>query len=159
MIKRKTSFFHFGTTFNTPWLQKNKFNFYWTTTLTTLWSWKNVLFFISLGRSLWKYLLTWSYVAHYITNLSKKLSNGIIPGKNMCNLKNNFSQEFQWSLTWFTFPIPSSGVSTTSFNTSSTLAIIFIKCRNRYQMKNNARYKGNTNNTYITIFLKNSQRW
>ena len=27
MIKRKTFFFHLGTTFNTPWLQK-KFDFY-----------------------------------------------------------------------------------------------------------------------------------
>ena len=160
MIKRKTSFFHFGTAFNTPWLQKNKFYFYWTTTLTTLWSWKNVLFLFHWDVHYGNIFL------HDLTSLATSLTcrknsqTVYSPEKTyVCNLKNNFSQEFQWSLTWFTFPIPSSGVSTTSFNTSSTLAIIFIKCRNRYQMKNNARYKGNTNNTYITIFLKNSQRW
>ena len=104
MIKRKTFFFHFGTTFSTPWLQKKKFDFYWTTTLTTLRSWwEKCSFFILLGRSLWKYLLTWSYIAHGITNLSKKFPNGILPGKSMWNLKNFLSQEFQWSLTWFTF--------------------------------------------------------
>ena len=71
-----------------PWLQKKKFDFYWTTTLTTLRSWwEKCSFFILLGRSLWKYLLTWSYIAHGITNLSKKFPNGILPGKNMCNLK------------------------------------------------------------------------
>ena len=86
-----------------PWLQKKKFDFYWTTTLTTLRSWwEKCSFFILLGRSLWKYLLTWSYIAHGITNLSKKFPNGILPGKSMCNLKNLLPQEFQWSLTWFT---------------------------------------------------------
>ena len=44
MIKRKTFFFHFGITFNTPLLQKKKFNFYWTTTLNTLQLWKNCSF-------------------------------------------------------------------------------------------------------------------
>ena len=86
-----------------PWLQKKKFDFYWTTTLTTLRSWwEKCSFFILLGRSLWKYLLTWSYIAHGITNLSKKFPNVILPGKSMCNLKNFLPQEFQWSLTWFT---------------------------------------------------------
>ena len=33
---------------------------------------------------------------------SKNFPNDILPGKNMCNLKNFLSQEFQWSLTWFT---------------------------------------------------------
>ena len=114
MIKRKTFFFHFGITFNTPLLQKKKFDFYWTTTLTTLRSWEKCYFFISLGRSLWKYLLTWSYIAHYITNLSKKFPNGILPGKNMCNLKNFLPQEFQWSLTWFTYQL--FGVTPAKFN-------------------------------------------
>ena len=58
------------------------------------------------------------------------------------------------------------GVSTTSpknpslFSISPTIVIIFIKCRNRQHMKNNIRYKGNTNHTSIIIFLKvkNSQR-
>ena len=63
---------------------------------------KKCSFFISLRRSLLKYLLTWSYIAHYITNLSKKFPKGILPGKNMCNLKNFLPQEFQCSLTWFT---------------------------------------------------------
>ena len=54
--------------------------------------------------------------------------------------------------------IPSFGVSTTSpkksssFNMSPTSAIIFIKCRNRYHMKNNIRYKGSTSNTSVIIF-------
>ena len=42
--------FHYGNTFNTPWSKKNKFDFYWNTTLTTLLSWKKCSFFISLGR-------------------------------------------------------------------------------------------------------------
>ena len=55
--------------------------------------------------------------------------------------------------------IPSFGVSTTSpknsssFNISPTLTIIFIKHWNCHQMKNNIRYKGNTNNTSVIIFL------
>ena len=40
---------------------------------------------------------------------------------------------------------------------SSTSAIIFIKCRNRQHMKNNIRYKGNTTNTSVIIFLKKSK--
>ena len=44
MIKRKPFFFHFGITFNTPLLPKKKFDFYWTTTLTTLRLWKNCSF-------------------------------------------------------------------------------------------------------------------
>ena len=58
--------------------------------------------------------------------------------------------------------IPSFGVSTTSpknssFNISSASAIIFIKCRNRHQMKNNIRYKGNTNNNSVIIFFKSQK--
>ena len=48
--------------------------------------------------------------------------------------------------------MPSLGVSTTSINTSSSLAIMFIKCRNQYQMKNNTRCKENTNNNSAIIF-------
>ena len=54
--------------------------------------------------------------------------------------------------------VPFFGVSrispknSSSFNMSPTSAIIFIKHRNRYQMINNIRYKGNTNNTSATIF-------
>ena len=58
--------------------------------------------------------------------------------------------------------ISSFGVSTTSpknssFSISSASAIIFIKCRNRYQMKNNIRYKGNTNNNSVIIFFKSQK--
>ena len=40
-----------------------------------------------------------------------------------------------------------------SFNMSSASAITFIKCQNRYHMKNNIRYKGNINNTSLIFFL------
>ena len=56
--------------------------------------------------------------------------------------------------------MPSFGVSITSlknslsFNMSPASAIIFIKCRNHHHMKNNIRYKGNTNNTCVIIFFK-----
>ena len=36
---------------------------------------------------------------------------------------------------------------------SPTSAIIFIKRQNRHHMKNNIRYKGNTNNTFVIIFF------
>ena len=55
---------------------------------------KKLFFFISQERSLWKYLLTWSFIAHYITNLLKKFPDGIVPGKSMCNLKNFFLRNF-----------------------------------------------------------------
>ena len=97
MIKRKTFFFSFRhyvqyamDTKKEIWFLLNHY-FDYATIMR-----KMFFFFISLGRSLWKYLLTWSYIAYYITN-------GILPEKNMCNLKNFLSQEFQWSLTWFTF--------------------------------------------------------
>ena len=67
---------------------------------------KKMFFFISLGRSLCKCFLTWSYIyllCSYITNLSKKFPNDILPRKNMCNLKNFLNQEFQWSPKWFTY--------------------------------------------------------
>ena len=59
--------------------------------------------------------------------------------------------------------VPSFGASTTSpknsssVNLSPTLVIIFITYRNRHQMKNNVRYKGNINNTSVIIFLKNQK--
>ena len=40
-----------------------------------------------------------------------------------------------------------------SFNMSPASAIIFIKCQNRHHMKNNKRYKGNTNNTSVINFF------
>ena len=45
-------------------------------------------------------------------------------------------------------------IKNSSFNMSSTSAIIFIKCRNCQHMKNNIGYKANTNNTSVIIFLK-----
>ena len=53
--------------------------------------------------------------------------------------------------------VPSCGVSTTTPKShhrlmSPTSAIIFIKRQNRHHMKNNIRYKGNTNSTSVIIF-------
>ena len=52
--------------------------------------------------------------------------------------------------------MPSFGLSTTSpkssFNMFPTSAIIFIKYRNGYDMKNNIRCKDNINNTSVIIF-------
>ena len=53
----------------------------------------------------------------------------------------------------FFWSINTSPKKSSSFNMSPTSAIIFIKCRNRYHMKSNIRYKGNINNTFVTIFL------
>ena len=41
---------------------------------------------------------------------------------------------------------------------SPTSAIFFIIYRNLHQTKNNIRYKGNTNNTSVIIFLNQSQK-
>ena len=55
--------------------------------------------------------------------------------------------------------MPSFGVSTispkkaSSFNIFSTLAIIFIRCRNHHHTKNNIRYKGNVNNISVVVIL------
>ena len=59
------------------------------------------------------------------------------------------------------YSVASFVVSTTSPKKPSTSTIIFIKCQNLQHMKKNIRYKGNTNNTFVIIFLKikNSQRW
>ena len=54
--------------------------------------------------------------------------------------------------------MPSFGVSimspekSSSFNIFSTLAIAFIKYRNRHHIKNYSRYKGNINKTSVIIF-------
>ena len=93
MIKRKTFFFSFRhyvqyaiVTEKEIWFLLNHYFDYAAI--------MKKLFFISLGRSLWKYLLTWSFIAHYITNLLKKFPDGIVPGKSMCNLKNFFLRNF-----------------------------------------------------------------
>ena len=55
--------------------------------------------------------------------------------------------------------MPSFGVSTispkkaSSFSIFSTLAIIFIRCRNHHHTKNNIRYKGNVNNISVVVIL------
>ena len=59
---------------------------------------KKLFFFISLGRLLWKYLLTWSFIAHCITNLLEKFPDGIVPEKSMCDLKNFFLRNFSGAL-------------------------------------------------------------
>ena len=111
MIKRKI--INLVTTFTTPrpWLrEKPFFSFrhyvqYAIVTEKEIWFllshyfdyatiMKKLFFFISLGRSLWKYLFTWSFLAHYITNLLKKFPDGIVPGKSMCNLRNFFLRNF-----------------------------------------------------------------
>ena len=53
----------------------------------------------------------------------------------------------------FLWCIMASPKKSSSFNMFSTSPIIFIKCRNRDHMKNNIRYKGNTNNTSVIIFF------
>ena len=69
--------------------------------------------------------------------------------------------------------MPSFGVSTVSpkksspFSMFSTSSIAFVTCRNRHHTTNNIRYKGNSLNTFVIIFLigtfcklnKNSQQW
>ena len=88
-----------------PWSQEKNFDFYCTTTLTTLRSWKKMFFFyftctFTMEMSSYMILhLPTTLIRHYP---SKNFPNDILPGKNMCNLKNFLSQEFQWSLTWFT---------------------------------------------------------
>ena len=59
------------------------------------------------------------------------------------------------------YSVASFVVSTTSPKKPSASTIIFIKCQDLQHMKKNIRYKGNTNNTFVIIFLKikNSQRW
>ena len=91
MIKRKNFFFSFRhyvqyaiVTEKEIWFLLNHYFDYATIM-------KKLFFFISLGRSLWKYLLTWSFMAHDITNLLKKFPDGIVPGKSMCNLKTSSS--------------------------------------------------------------------
>ena len=72
---------------------------------------------------------------------------------------------FFWCINWTLSPKKSLW-----FNIFSTSAIIFIRCLNRHQMRNDIRYKGNINSTSVIIFLidtldyfcklnKNSQRW
>ena len=72
---------------------------------------------------------------------------------------------FFWCINWTLSPKRSLW-----FNIFSTSAIIFIRCLNRHQMRNNIRYKGIINSTSVMIFLtdtldyfcklnKNSQRW
>ena len=61
MIKRKTFYFSFGHYVQYAMITEKK-HFYFITTLTTLQLWNKMVFLILLGRSLWKYLFTWSYI-------------------------------------------------------------------------------------------------
>ena len=84
---RENPFFRSGTSFNPPWLQKKKSIFRSTTTLNRLRLWKKYSFFISLLRSLFKYLFTWPYIyllRLYLTNQSKKIPKRYTPQKNKC---------------------------------------------------------------------------
>ena len=58
---------------------------------------KNILFIFHWDvhyGNIFLHDLTSTYYAHYVTNLSKKFPNIILPGKNMCNWKNCLSQKF-----------------------------------------------------------------
>ena len=69
------------------------------TTLTTLQLWKKwfSLFYWDVHYgNIFLHDLKSTYCTHYVTNLSKKFPNNILPVKNMCNLKNFL----HWSLTY-----------------------------------------------------------
>ena len=103
MIKRKTFYFSFWHYVQYAMITEKK-HFYFVTTLTTLQLWKKWVFLfywdVHYGN-IFLHDLTSTYCTQYVTNLSKKFPNNILPVKNMCNLKNFL----QWSLTWFTSQI------------------------------------------------------
>ena len=94
MIKRKAFFFTFRHYVQNAIVTEKEIWFLLNHCYDYVTIMKKLFFCISLGRSLWKYLLTWSFIAHYITNLLKKFPDGIVPGKSMCNLKNFFLRNF-----------------------------------------------------------------
>ena len=86
MIKRKT-FFSFGhyvqyamVTKQDIWFLLNRYFDYATIM-------REMVFFYFTGTFTMELSSYMTYIAHGITNLSKKIPNGILPGKNMCNLK------------------------------------------------------------------------
>ena len=98
MIKRKTFYFSFGHYVQYAMITEKK-RFYFITTLTTLQLWKKWVFLfywdVHYGN-IFLHDLTSTYCTQYVTNLSKKFPNNILPVKNMCNLKNFL----HWSLTY-----------------------------------------------------------
>ena len=89
MIQKKIHFFHFGTTFNTPWSQEKKLIFYCTAATIN----KKILFFSFQYHvhyaNIFIYLLL-----PYVTNLSKKSPNDILPRKTCVTYKTFFLRSF-----------------------------------------------------------------
>ena len=96
MIKKK-NFFHVGTTLNIPWSQKKKFDFYWTTTLTTLRSWKkcSILFHWDFHyRNIFLRYLTSTYNAHTSLTCRKNSQTKFSPEKTCVTWKTFFFRNF-----------------------------------------------------------------
>ena len=96
--REKPFSFHLGTTFNTSWSQKK--NIFISSLLWLRYNYEIKWFFwfywdVRYGN-IFLHDLTSTYCTHYVTNLSKKFPNNILPVKNICNLKNFL----QWSLTY-----------------------------------------------------------
>ena len=97
----------------------------------------------------------------YILVMALSLALSTLPCVHLCPNKSSLPLSMTCfdSSHFLCWSMPSFGVLTTSpknslsFNMSPTSGIIFIKCRNRYHMKNNIRYTGNINNTSVIIFL------
>ena len=96
--REKPLIFYLGTTFNTPWSQKKN-----TFILSLLWlrynyeiKWFFWFYWDVRYGNIFLHDLTSTYCTHYVTNLSKKFPNNILPVKIICNLKNFL----QWSLTY-----------------------------------------------------------
>ena len=102
----------------------------------------------------------------YILVMALSLALSTLPCVHLCPNKSALplSMTFFNSSHFLYWSVPSFGVLTTSpknslsFHMSPTSGIIFIKCRNRYHMKNNIRYTGNINNTSVIIFLIRGQK-
>ena len=96
--REKPFIFHLGTTFNMSWSQKK--NIFISSLLWLRYNYEIKWFFwfywdVRYGN-IFLHDLTSTYCTHYVTNLSKKFPNNILPVKNICNLKNFL----QWSLTY-----------------------------------------------------------
>ena len=73
---------HFGTTFNTPWSQEKKLNFYCTTTLTTLRSIKKKIFF-HFNTMFTMQIYSSTYYAHTSLTYRKSLQMIYSPEKHV----------------------------------------------------------------------------
>ena len=96
--REKPFIFHLGTTFNTPWSQKK--NIFISSLLWLRYNYEIKWFFwfywdVRYGN-IFLHDLTSTNCTHYVTNLSKRFPNNILPVKSICNLKNFL----QWSLTY-----------------------------------------------------------